>query len=175
MSEVLLINRQDIMRLTGLDGSIDVDKILPHVNTAQDIHLQPIIGTKLLDKVKTLISDDELLDVGNEAYKTLVYTYITPALVYLTMWDAMPFIQYTIANGGVFQHNSENSNSPLDDNVNQLTQRFKDKAAFYSRRLGDYLCDNSTSFPEVSETITGGEMFARGVKGNENNYTSWVI
>ena len=56
MAEVLLINRADIMRLTGLNGNIDEEKILPHVKTAQDIHLQPIIGTNLLAKIKAFIT-----------------------------------------------------------------------------------------------------------------------
>lgn len=175
MSEVLLINRADIMRLSGVNGSIDIDKILPHVNTAQDIHLEPILGTKLIDKCKTLIAAGTIGDAGNEAYKTLVYNYVTPALVYLTLWDAMPFIQYTIANGGIFQHNSENSNSPIDDSVNQLIHRFKDKAAEYVRRLSDYICDHSSSFPEVSEAIVGGELRAQNLGGNKTNYTSWVL
>lgn len=173
MSEVLLINRADIMRLSGVSGSIDIDKILPHVNTAQDIHIEPIIGSKLLNKCKTLIADGEIADVGNEAYKTLVYDYITPALVNLTMWDAMPYIQYTIANGGVFQHNSDNSSSPIDDSVNQLIHRFKDKAAEYVRRLSEYLCGHSESFPELSEAIEGGEL--RASKDNKTNYTGWVL
>ena len=74
MSEALLINRADIMRLTGINGNIDLDKILPHVKTAQDIHLQTIIGTNLLDKLKQLVTDGELDDPANEDYKTLVYT-----------------------------------------------------------------------------------------------------
>jgi len=175
MSDVLLINRSDIMRLSGVNGSIDIDKILPHVNTAQDIHLEPILGTNLLDKCKTLIAAGELGDAGNEAYKKLVYDYVTPALVNLTMWDAMPYIQYTIANGGIFQHNSENSNSPIDDSVNQLIHRFKDKAAEYVRRLSAYICDNSDSFPEVSESITGGELRASSTGDNQTNYTTWTL
>ena len=101
MAEVLLINRADIMRITGLSGNIDEDKILPHVMTAQDIHLQPIIGTNLMQKVKDLIEDDELDDAGNEYYATLENTYITPTLVYLVMWDFLPFLQYEISNGGI--------------------------------------------------------------------------
>ena len=175
MSEVLFINRADIMRLTGLDGSIDIDKVLPHVNTAQDIHLQPIIGSNLMDKCKELIEAGTLSDVGNEPYKTIVYTYITPALVFLTMWDAMPFIQYTIANGGVFQHNSENSSSPIDDSVNQLINRFKDKAAYYTRVLSEYICDNMSLYPELSQHVKGGQVGANGINNNQNNYTSWVM
>jgi len=162
MSEVLLINRDDIMRLTGLNGNIDEDKILPHVNTAQDIHLQPIIGTKLLEKCKQLIEDDELDDSGNEYYKALIYNYITPMLVFLVMWDFMPFMMYEIANGGIFQHNSDNGNSPTKEEVDSLIQRFKDKADFYGNRLTGYLCDNSNRFPELSQGTSQGELSNSG-------------
>ena len=171
MSEVLLINRADVMRLTGLNGNIDEDKILPHISTAQDIHLQPIIGTKLMDKVKELIEAGTLDDPGNEAYATLEYTYITPTLVFQVMWDFMPFQQYMIANGGIFQHNAETSATPTKDEVDALIQRFKDKAEFYADRLRDYLCDNTSSFAELSEAIDGGELH----DGEIGTYTNWNI
>jgi len=168
-NKVLLINRADIMRLTGLNGNIDEDKILPHVATAQDIHLQTIIGTQLLEKCQTLIEDGELDDVGNEYYATLVYTYITPTLVYLVMWDYLPFQQFEIANGGIYQHNSENSNTATEDNVNMLITRFKDKAEFYGNRLSKYLCDNSSQFAELTESTD--QLSA----GGQSNFSGWVI
>jgi hypothetical protein len=171
MAEVLLINRADIMRITGLSGNIDEDKILPHVMTAQDIHLQPIIGTNLMQKVKDLIEDDELDDAGNEYYATLENTYITPTLVYLVMWDFLPFLQYEISNGGINQHTTENGISASEENMNMLVKKFKDKAEFYGNRMSDYICDNSSEFPEISEAITGGELNNEG----QQNFGGWVI
>lgn len=52
--DVLLVNRDDIMRITSLSGNVDLDKLLNHIKTAQDIHLQPVIGSKLMDKCKQL-------------------------------------------------------------------------------------------------------------------------
>jgi hypothetical protein len=171
MAEVLLINRADIMRITGLNGNIDEDKILPHVKTAQDIHLQPIIGTNLMDKIKALITAGTLNDAGNEYYATLENTYITPTLVYLVMWDFLPFLQYEISNGGINQHTTENGINASEENMNMLVQRFKDKAEFYGNRLTDYMCDNSTEFPELSAAITGGELNDAG----QQNFYNWVI
>jgi|TARA_R100001530_G_scaffold83509_1_gene58252 hypothetical protein len=171
MAEVLLINRADIMRITGLSGNIDEDKILPHVMTAQDIHLQPIIGTNLMQKVKDLIEDDELDDAGNEYYATLENTYITPTLVYLVMWDFLPFLQYEISNGGINQHTTENGISASEENMNMLIKKFKDKAEFYGNRMSDYICDNSSEFPEISAAITGGELNSEG----QQNMGGWVI
>jgi len=159
------------MRITGLSGNIDEDKILPHVMTAQDIHLQPIIGTNLMQKVKDLIEDDELDDAGNEYYATLENTYITPTLVYLVMWDFLPFLQYEISNGGINQHTTENGISASEENMNMLIKKFKDKAEFYGNRMSDYICDNSSEFPEISAAITGGELNSEG----QQNMGGWVI
>jgi hypothetical protein len=170
-TQTLLINRDDIMALTPLNGNIDEDKILPHVNTAQEIHLQPVVGTKLLDKCKSLIEAGTLNDAGNEVYATLVNIYITPYLVFLTMWDAMPFIQYSIANGGVYQHQSVNSATPTDANVGTLTARFKNKAEFYGDKLSSYLCDNTSLYPELTESIDGGEFNS----GPQQSLTNWNL
>ncbi len=171
MAEVLLINRADIMRLTGLNGNVDEEKILPHVKTAQDIHLQPIIGTNLLAKIKALITAGTLGDAGNEFYNTLTVTYITPTLVYLVMWDFLPFLQYEISNGGIHQHLSENSNGATDENVDKLITRFKDKSEFYGNRLTEYICDNSSEFPEINTAVTNGGLNDTG----QQTFTGWVI
>ena len=162
LADVLLLNRDDLMRITAFNGNIDEDKLLPHIKTAQDIHLRPVIGSKLMEKCKQLVADGTLNDSINANYKTLVYKYITPCLSFWSAWDAMPFIQYEIANGGVFQHNSENSATPSDESVIMLIQKFKDKAESYSTIMSDYLCDNSNKYPELNEATTGGEISPRG-------------
>lgn len=155
MSEILLINRNDIMRLTGIKGTVDMEKILPHIKTSQDVHLQSIIGTRLLEKCKTLIENDTLNDSGNEAYKTLIESHIAPCLVHYCMVDYMPFAVFEISNGGVFRHTPENT-TPLDiAEIEKLVQKIKDKAEFYGERLTEYICANQSSFPEYTQTNNG--------------------
>jgi len=149
LSNVLLINREDLMKWTGMGGNVDTDKMLPHVMTATDIHLKPILGTQLLDKCRTLVKAGELGDVGNEVYSTLVTDYITPVLVYYTMWDMLPFLTYQIENGGIFLHQSENSVTPDEPQMQMLVKKFKDKGESYGQELIRYLCSNSNSYPEL--------------------------
>ena len=166
-TDVLLINRDDIMRLTSLRGNIDEDKILPHVKTAQDIHLQTILGTALLDKCKDDVDNDTL--TGN--YKVLVEEYITPVLVFYCMVDFLPFLSFEIANGGVYQHQAEGSIAPDISIINRLDQKFKDRAEFYGRRLADYLCDKgSATFPEINDT-SGSNM----PSDTDETFHGWVF
>jgi hypothetical protein len=134
---------------------VDTDKILPHIKTSQDIQLQSIIGTKLLEKCKDLVEADALSTAGNEYYKTLVEDHIAPALVYYCMVDFIPFAAFEIANGGIYQHTPENT-TPLEmADISKLVQLYRDKAEFYGARLEDYLCANSSHFPEYSQTDNG--------------------
>jgi hypothetical protein len=45
MSDVLFIQREDLIRYTLIGGNVDTDKIIPHIKVAQDIHILPILGT----------------------------------------------------------------------------------------------------------------------------------
>ena len=51
MAQVLLVRRQDILKLTPINGNVDTDKITPFIKSAQDIHIQDILGTKLFEKL----------------------------------------------------------------------------------------------------------------------------
>lgn len=171
MSEILLINRDDIMRMTSLRGTIDLDKLLPHIKTSQDFHLQPRIGTALLAKCKQLVADDQLNDEANAAYKTLIEDYIAPTLVFLCMEEVVPFLAYEISNGGIFKHTPENT-TPLDKaELDSLVARFRDRATFYGSRLDDYLIANSNSFPEFTVT-NNGELPASGTPSFSGG---WVL
>jgi hypothetical protein len=44
MSDVLFIQREDLIRYTLIGGNVDTDKIIPHIKVAQDIHILPILG-----------------------------------------------------------------------------------------------------------------------------------
>ena len=68
MSDVLFIQREDLIRYTLIGGNVDTDKIIPHIKVAQDIHILPILGTKLYEKLQSDISGSTL--AGH--YSTLV-------------------------------------------------------------------------------------------------------
>ncbi len=52
MAKALLISRQDAIRFTNMNGNIDTDKFIQYVSIAQDIHIQSMLGTKLLERYK---------------------------------------------------------------------------------------------------------------------------
>lgn len=151
-NKALFVSIADIKKKSIISGNVDPDKIVQFVEVAQDTHIQNYLGGKLYKKLQQLIVDGELDDLGNEDYKTLVDTYIKPMLIWYTQADYIPFSAFSISNGGVYKHRSENSDSVSMDELNMLTARALETAEFYTRRFMDYMDHNSTLYPEYTST-----------------------
>lgn len=145
MSKALLIGRKELVRYTPLSGNIDTDKIIQYIEIAQDIHLQQILGTDLLEKIQADIISSApagiYLEVANLA---------KPVLAHYSFMEFLPFAQYIIGNKGLFKHTSENATEASQSDVNAMKEKSRDTAQFYAQRLIDFLCANSDQIPEYT-------------------------
>jgi hypothetical protein len=145
MATALFIKRADLIKNTAMSGSVDTDKFIQFIKIAQEIHVRNYMGTDLYDKISKNIIDGDL--TGD--YLNLVNDYIQPMLIHYAMAEYLPFAAYTIANGGVYKHNSENSSIANKEEVDLLISRERDYAEYYTQRFIDYMSFNADSkFPE---------------------------
>jgi hypothetical protein len=244
MAEALLITRNDVVKFTALNGNVDTDNFIQWVKIAQDIDIQRILGTQLLQKLQaeiilassgipTAISitnagtgyttgtgvttnggaldltlditavaglvtvanidtagtgvkvgDTEIIDGGNNDaeiiidsvytiptdYNNLLVTYVKPMLIHFAMSRFLPFAAYTIANKGVYKHNSENSTNVEKNEIDYLVQKELMIAQNYTERFIDYISFNNDLFPEYNNN-SNGDMFP----STQNNFTGWFI
>ncbi len=143
---ILFISEDRLKRSTALNYNIDTEFLLPFVKTAQDKHLQAILGSKLYDKIASDIKSSTL--TGN--YEKLVDDYIQDALVHYAVMEALPFISYKIANGSITQKNSENGTAATKSDVDWLISKERDNAEFYGQRIIEYLIYNESLYPEYT-------------------------
>lgn len=146
MPTALFISRDDIVRNTPLSGSVDDDKFLMCVKTAQEIHIRNYLGSDLYNK----ISADILASNLTGDYLTLTNDYIKPMLIHYAMVEYMPFAAYTFSNKGVFKHSSENASGVDKGEIDYLVQKSRDTASYYTQRFIDYMSFNQSSFPEYN-------------------------
>jgi hypothetical protein len=146
MATALFITREDIVRNTALNGSVDTDKFIQFIKIAQEIHLLNFMGTDLYDKISAEIIAGTL--AGD--YLSLTNNYLQPMLIHWAMVEYMPFAAYTIANGGVYKHTSESSVTVDKDEVDFLIEKERKLADHYTDRFVNYMCYNDTLFPEYS-------------------------
>jgi len=166
MATALFISRTDLVQNTILDGNVDTDKFIQFIKISQEIHIQNYLGTKLYNK----ISADIIADTLTGDYLALVTDYIQPMLIHYAMVDYLPFAAYQVKNGGIYKHNSENSETVNKDEVDFLIQKERDFAEYYTRRFVDYICFDSSKFPEYTNNSESDVYPDKNV-----NSSNWVL
>lgn len=145
MARTLFIDRLSIVQNTIISGTIDSDKIKFFIYQAQTFHIQNYLGTKLYNR----LIDDVNAGTVLPDYQLLLNEYVQPALIHFFMVEFLEFSPFEIKNGGIFKHNSETGTQPTVEEIDRLTQKHRNKAEFYARRMIDYLTFNASSkYPE---------------------------
>ena len=168
--KALFITTDDLRRKSIIGGAVDADKFVQFIEVAQDIHIQNYLGTKLYDKISSLIVNDTIDDSGNAVYKTLLNDYLTPMLIWFAQSDYYMFASYQVSNGGVFRHRSESSETPSMQEIKSLVDSSRDNAEFYVRRFLDYMDNNNNSYPEYNDVNEDG-MYP----DKNENFNGWVL
>lgn len=155
MAQALWITRNDITTLSPLGGNIDTDKLIPFIKSAQDIHVQDVLGTDLFERINSDIENTNL--TGN--YLNLVKEYIKPMLVHMMVTDFLGFHSVEITNAGIYEVSSTNGTNADSQQVQRLIRQERNTADFYRRRLLDHLQDKASSLYPEYYTNSNGDMY----------------
>ena len=166
MATALFVSRDEIIKFTALNGNIDTDSFIQWVKIAQDIHIQNYLGTKLFNK----INDDIVAGTLAGNYLSLTNVYVKPMLIHWSMVEYLPFAAYTIANKGVYKHNSENSDTVSKEEVDFLVEKERSIAENYTRRFIDYMSFNNSLFPEYN-TNSNADVYP----DKESQFGGWIL
>ena len=166
MAKALLITRQDIVRFTSMNGNIDTDTFIQYISQSQDIEIQQMLGTDLLEKIQAEIVAGTLAN----PYLALLTDYIKPCLIHFAFARYLPNGAYTVSQKGIYKHNSENSDTASKEEIDYLQGTAMQTAMHYKERFVDYMNFNSSSFPEYTSN-SGGDVYPN----NDINFTGWVI
>jgi|TARA_R110002020_G_scaffold322954_1_gene538694 hypothetical protein len=153
MSYVLFISEAKLKDSTSLNLNVDVDLLLPFVREAQKLYVETALGTDLTTKLKNEIIAGTLAG----AYKTLVDDYIGDMLPAYSLYHAIPFLRFKVENGNIYSKTSETGTALSTEEAQHFREEILNTASYYRERLIDYICNNTTSFPEYS-TNTGSDV-----------------
>ena len=154
IQHTLYISSTRLKKDSAIGGSVSDDLIMPYILLAQDMNILPILGTDLDAKLKSDIQGGSLTG----AYKTLVETYIQPALVQFAFVSLVPYLRLRFVNNAVVVMGAtDQSASATYDDLKPVMDTATDAAEFYRQRCIDYLRNNTSSFPEYSSN-TGADL-----------------
>ena len=166
MAYVLFISEEKLKDSTTIGLNVDTDLLLPYIKQSQKLYVETKLGTDLTEALKTLIVAGTVNDGGNEAYATLLNDYIGEMLPSFALYMALPFLRFKIENGNIYSKTSETGNALSESEAQHFREEIMNTASYYRERLIDYICNNTSSFPEYS-TNTGAD-----VNPSSENYYS---
>lgn len=147
-ANVLMISEQSFKDFTVASANIDLKNVTQVIKMTQDRYIHPICGTALYDKILLLISNGTITSGGNAVYKTFLDSYLTDTLFNYVLGELPMALQYKFVNKGVVKRKSENIEEPTFAELMSVAQYYKGYAEWYAERAINYLCANSTSYPE---------------------------
>lgn len=169
--KALFITVKYLKERSIISGSTDADKLIHFIEVAQDMHIQNYLGGKLYDKLQTIILDGTIDDPSNSNYKTLRDDYIKPMLVWFSQVEYFPFSMFKIDNGGLAKTRGENDDIVDYSDVDRMESKLRDRAEFYTNRFVDYMCNNSSLYPEYTQN-QDGDMYP---DKNPDSFSSFVL
>lgn len=141
-ANILFINESTLKSRTGISDAIDGKAVKPHIKVAQDMYVQPALGSTLYLRLQAGVENNDL--TADET--VLIDTYITDCLVWYTM-SLLPFaLGYQFFSKGVLQKTSEESQAPSRADLELIGNSYKQTAEFYKQRLINFLRENYNSF-----------------------------
>lgn len=162
MAQALFITVNDLKKNTSISGNVDVTKLLPAIKTAQQLELEPILGTDLYEK----LSNDIITGSLSGDYATLITNYIHDVLIHFAVSYYLPFATYQITNGGVSKWNGGDNYESIDTGeVSLMTNKEKSLGESYKSRLIKHLKNNTTKYPEY---LTNSDATDIRPNGNTN-------
>ena len=154
MNKILLISESTLKKLSNLGANLDGLYLYPSICLAQDVDLTNLIGNALVNKLCDLVGSGDIEKVENEAYKTLLDTYVTNYLVWAVTAAIVPIINYKWVNAGVSVNTDEHRRSLEYSSAKNLQAQVEKYANAYAVKMKDYLRHNSSLFPEYCKMMT---------------------
>ena len=142
--KVLFASTQDVKRYSALQGSIDADNFITHIEIAQKKHVEPVLGTDLFERIETEVNAGSIsTDIDN-----LIKEYIKPITINYTLVEYLRIAPYEFTNKGIMKPTSENSSQAGTQEVESLIQHYRNTAETYVERFQNFMVYNQDKFPE---------------------------
>ena len=146
MADILLITDIELTKGSPLGGSVDIDKYRTLIKEAQVFILEPILGTKLFDKILTDFDAATITGV----YSTIHVDYLKSILIYSAAAEYVIIGWFEVNNAGIFRRLPEDTQPAAKNEIDFLASKLRAKADVYIERLQRYLSLNQANIPEYT-------------------------
>src|SRR6185369_7065456 len=118
---------------TPTNLNVDVKDIYSHVQTAQDLYVQDILGGKLYIELQAAVDANTFTTA-----QTNIRPYIQKTHGWWTLWLAFPWMNFKVKNKAIQKSHSENGDAADLTEMRWLRDDLKNRAEYYAQRLKDF-------------------------------------
>ena len=158
----LLISQEYLRKKSIINDNVDYELITPIIVTAQDLKIEPMLGTKLYNRVifETTPTAPGVYANLSPAIQYLMDNHITPTLLqWVQCMSVVPF-KFRFMNKGIMENNSANSQPSSTDDIKFLKQELENIAENYTNKCIKYIAANLPDYPEYStNSSTDGDTY----------------
>lgn len=165
MNVVLLISETTLKQYTVISDNVDASYIAPSIQKAQDMGLQPLIGSVLYNKLCNDVRNGSIAS----KYRTLLDNYIVPYLCNQVAVELQWALFAKIRNNGIVTSQDNQTQQMSIGDCEYLRKKYEYDADFYAHRLTDYLCANAANYPEYKKCVQGG------IKADADAYKTAIV
>jgi len=131
---------------TAVSQNVDYQDIKPFIEPAQETLIKNRIGFKLYDRLCDAITNQDW-----NADELELIKLFRDAVVYHTVYMALPFLQTKIRNKGLVKGTDQFVQTISRQDMMDLRIEIKEMVGFYMKKVEDYLCLYSSRFPQYSD------------------------
>ncbi len=157
MARGLFISETFVKENSEIDENVDMKLINPTIWYCQKQYLEKTLGTNLYNDLLAKVVAGTL--AGDDL--TLVDDYIADALLFWVKFEIQIPLTYKMRNKSVSTNTDPNSQPVSFDIHKYLKDDFKAKAQYFTLRLENYLCANSTLYPTYCTEDESDELTPR--------------
>jgi hypothetical protein len=143
MANTTFINEAYLKENSTVNVNLETKKLMPAINSAQDIFINDLIGSGLSLELQNQISASTLTVLNT----TLLVNYIRPALLWYTLVKLLMSSLAKISDGGLLEYEAENQKQISLEKFKLIYDEVNNNAQYYGQRLTNYLMANSNSYP----------------------------
>ncbi len=154
MARVLFITEDYIKTNSTIDDNCDAQTLMIITYDAQELYIEPLLGSRLYNKLKADIVASTL--TGD--YLTLMNDYVVPTLLKWIIHDYVPMSSARLRSVGATKKSGEFGQSMDMKNLTFIMNMAENKANLIGMKMIDYLACNVDLFPEYCTNDEGGEL-----------------
>lgn len=144
----ILLQPNDISKLTAISGNVELDKLTPYMWVAQNNEVKRILTNSLYEKILQDFENDDLTGVYLDIYNN----YVLYFMVHFTAAHYLTTAPYYQGNGGVFKLAPEGTESITQNELTSLVSYHRNLGAGYEVDFKKWIKTNYQSVPEYDTT-----------------------